>query len=192
MNLDVDPDGTSSPAHHPLKPVTPTNSSPQTGWQYSFSHSSQSWSSRPSLTTYARRRRWIRMRKPIDTSLSTPTSPPPQWSSPSPKLETAGADLVRRLQGRTMDKERVEVVVGWVGERGDEQEGEGRSVGRDEVTKILNAFDHECYKLRAASLLVPSVVGDVRAVQAVERSLKFWSDRVKFRDDVRSFKEGKS
>ncbi|KAJ3032161.1 hypothetical protein HDV00_007972 [Rhizophlyctis rosea] len=171
MNGDVDPDG----------------------WQYSFQHNTQTWAGKPTISHYARRRRWIRMRKPVDVSPRTtsprpsPSSPyPPDVGSPKNSLESKvggwGRDVVRAMDGKMVDKERLEVVEKGV------VEGKEGGVGREEVTSILAKFDHECYKLRAAKALVPVICGDEEVCGAVVAALRFWSDRIEFRRLIAEFR----
>ncbi|KNE63628.1 hypothetical protein AMAG_08731 [Allomyces macrogynus ATCC 38327] len=110
------------------------------GWQYAFNFGTFPWSASCGLTSYVRRRRWVRLRKPLatppGTGLAALTSPPvlptraPQLPSRSPPVVVTRAvedgppgNLLLRAVGRhtrsiagpRLDRERLEALAAALG-----------------------------------------------------------------------------
>ncbi|KAJ3368285.1 hypothetical protein GGF31_006516 [Allomyces arbusculus] len=110
------------------------------GWQYAFNFGTFPWSASCGLTSYVRRRRWVRLRKPRPAStgagLATLTSPPvraPQLPSRSPPVVVTRAAIAvedgppgnlllravgrhtRSIAGPRLDRERLEALAAALG-----------------------------------------------------------------------------
>ncbi|KAJ3125454.1 hypothetical protein HK098_000268 [Nowakowskiella sp. JEL0407] len=112
----------------------------QDGWSYSFAFTSANWSGNPSVTSYVRRRKWIRMRQPKNEPLATDASGGTKSSS--------SIGIIELLERQRLDREKLDELETCIKDNVYKPE---YLLGR--ATIILLQFDYDIWRLEAIKLL---------------------------------------
>lgn len=170
------------------------------GWQYSFVFRATSWSGSPNATHYVRRRKWVRMRRPVivlaNNAISSSTlqrstsnsnvspSLPPRVGGRNTDLPVASAatttatkkplEVMTMMERARLDRERLAILKSQLEEQPD------RNAALELVTEkgvdIFEMMESEASKVLALRLMAPLMHEPLSIVQ----SLRFFSDRKTF------------